>query len=185
MKVLDAILWRRLDTPGHDACRLIQKDNGWRLEGTAVFLHDGLPASLAYELDCDRMWRTQEGAVSGWIMDRPFECRISRRHDGIWTLNGQVAPQVVGCFDLDLGFTPATNLTQLRRIALEIGQAAETPVAWLDAPAGSLERLEQRYERRGKDEYWYESPRFDYAASLQVTTAGFVSRYPGLWEAEL
>src|SRR5207244_2474062 len=36
-----AILWRRLDTPGHDACRLERSDAGWELDGTAVFREDG------------------------------------------------------------------------------------------------------------------------------------------------
>ena len=39
-----AVLWRRLDTPGHDACRLVRNDAGWQLEGTAVFREDGAMA---------------------------------------------------------------------------------------------------------------------------------------------
>jgi uncharacterized protein len=93
-------------------------------------------------------------------------------------------PDLGECVDLDFGFTPATNLSQLRRIALPIGKAAEVPVAWLDAPFGSLELLQQRYERRTAGTYWYQAPRFDYAALLQVSRAGFVQQYQGLWEAE-
>ena len=58
------------------------------------------------------------------------------------------------------------------------------PVAWLDVTSGQLEVLRQRYERRSQWTYWYEAPRFGYAALLEVTPAGFVRRYPGLWEAE-
>jgi hypothetical protein len=86
--------------------------------------------------------------------------------------------------DLDLGFTPATNLQQLRRLALAEGQAAEAPVAWLDVLAGSLETVAQRYERRSATTYWYSAPRFDYQALLEVDAAGFIRLYPGLWEAE-
>jgi hypothetical protein len=93
-------------------------------------------------------------------------------------------PNLQECLDLDLGFTPATNLAQLRRIALLVGQAANVPVAWLDAPFGSLEKLQQRYERRTTETYWYAAPRFGYSALLQVDAAGFVEKYPGLWEAE-
>lgn len=32
--------------------------------------------------------------------------------------------------------------------------------------------------------YWYEAPRFTYAALLEVTPTGFVRLYPGLWEME-
>ena len=58
------------------------------------------------------------------------------------------------------------------------------PVAWLDASMGTLEFLAQRYERRTETTYWYEAPRFEYAAILEVTPGGFIARYPGLWEAE-
>jgi uncharacterized protein len=179
----DAILWRRLDADGHDACRLVQYHDGWRLDGAAVFQHDGMPACLAYQVDCDAGWRTRQGAVRGWLGTRPVDLVVVRTPAGAWTLAGQVVPGLDGCVDLDLGFTPATNLFQLRRVALQVGQAANVPVAWLDVTAGSLDMLEQRYERRTAGEYWYEAPRFDYAAFLEVSAAGFVTKYPALWEA--
>jgi hypothetical protein len=180
----ESILWRRLDTPGHDACRLDRSATGWQLEGTAVFLHQGNPARLDYRLVCDTAWRTQQGHVQGWIGSDPLELRIARTNAGVWTLNGATVPNLEDCVDLDFGFTPATNLSQLRRLALEVGQAADVPVAWLDLSPGSLGRLPQRYERRADETYWYEAASFGYAALLEVTPEGFVRRYPGLWEAE-
>lgn len=72
----------------------------------------------------------------------------------------------------------------IRRLALAEGQAGQAPAAWLHVSAGTLEVLPQRYERRAEATYWYEAPRFTYAALLEVTPAGFVRRYPGLWEME-
>jgi uncharacterized protein len=180
---IHTILWRRVDNPGHDACRLLELGDAWRLEGTAVFRQEGVPACLTYKVDCDANWRTREGVVHGWVGTSPLDLRITRA-DGMWTLNGQVVPQLDGCADLDIGFTPATNLIQLRRIALQVGDAVEVPVAWLDATVGILDRLQQRYERRSEELYWYEAPRFDYFALLQVSAIGFVEKYPNLWEAE-
>jgi uncharacterized protein len=110
--------------------------------------------------------------------------RITRTAEGLWTLNHNIIRDLEGCIDLDFGFTPATNLSQLRRMALEIGQAADLPVAWLDVTAGTLASLYQRYERRTTNVYGYEAPRFNYAAQLTVRSSGFVSDYPGLWEEE-
>ena len=180
----DSILWRRLDTPGHDACRLLERGDAWRIEGAAVFRHKAGTVALAYEVECDREWRTRHGAVDGWIGSRRVEVRITRSSTGVWSLNGAIAEGLQQCVDLDFGFTPATNLFQVRRIALPVGQSADVPVAWLDESFGSLEVLEQRYERRTAVTYWYEAPRFDYAALLQVCANGLVNRYPGLWEAE-
>ena len=69
-------------------------------------------------------------------------------------------------------------------MALDIGQAADLRVAWLDVTAGTLAALDQRYERCTTNSYRYEAPRFNYAAQLMVRSSGFVSDYPGLWEEE-
>jgi uncharacterized protein len=50
--------------------------------------------------------------------------------------------------------------------------------------AGTLHRLEQRYQRVSAERYAYDAPRFAYHAELEVSPGGFVARYPGLWERE-
>jgi hypothetical protein len=149
-----------------------------------VFAHEGAPARLDYKLTCDGSWRTQRGEVTGWIGADPVELAIARSSEGVWTRNGVAVPALGACVDLDLGFTPATNLSQIRRLALAEGQGADAPVAWLDVISGELDILLQRYERRSAFTYWYEAPRFEYAALLEVSPVGFVRRYPGLWEVQ-
>ncbi len=180
---METILWRRVDAPGHDGCRFAKKKGGWRLEGATAFLLDGIPSCLAYRVECDAEWRTEHGEVHGWVGTRPIDYLVDRSPDGRWTLNGDVMPHVQGCIDLDFGFTPATNLFQLQRVALKVGEATDLQVAWLDAGSGALQLLEQRYERRTADSYFYSAPRFEYEATLAVNKAGFVTTYPDLWEA--
>lgn len=177
-----AIIWRRLDTPGHDACRLDRQDGGWRLDGAAVFRHEAAPAHLVYRVACDAAWRALRGEIRGWLGARPVDIAIDRTAAGDWAVNGAAAAGLERCVDLDLAVTPATNLTTIRRLALSVGDAADVPVAWLDVEATALVALPQRYERRAEAVYWYESPRHGYAALLDVTPEGFVRRYPGLWE---
>ncbi len=50
------ILWKRLDTEGHDACRLLRRDDGWQVRGEAIFLHEGKPCSVSYDVRCDTAW---------------------------------------------------------------------------------------------------------------------------------
>lgn len=190
-------LWRRLDAPGHDTCRLLRlRDGGpavagWQLEGCAVFRHeDGRPAQLQYRVHCDEGWHAQRGTVRGWVGETAIDLVIARHADGAWTLDGSVVAGLDHCVDLDLGFTPATNLFQLRRLGLAVGAAADAPAAWIDLADTAAQRraqlgeLGQRYERRSEDTYWYTAQRFSYAALLTVTADGFVRSYPGLWEAE-
>jgi hypothetical protein len=179
-----SILWKRLDGPGHDACRLDRTEDGWQLDGAAVFAHAGDPARLDYTVGCDIGWRTRWARIRGAIGVHPIELDVDRAPNGAWIVNGTVVLEDPACVDLDFGFTPATNLIVLRRLALADGERVETTAAWLDLPDAVLEVLTQRYERRGETGYWYESPRFDYAETLSVNPAGFVRRYPGLWEAE-
>ncbi len=181
--VVASAFWRRMDAPGHDACRLVREADGWRLEGTAVFRQDARPARLDYRIVCDPAWRTVRGDVQGWLGADPVRHEVERR-DGIWTLDGTPQPRLERCVDLDLGFTPATNLLQLRRIALAVGEGADVPVAWFDVEQDALAPLPQRYERRSEATYWYESPSAGYRGLLEVDAAGFVRRYPGLWEAD-
>jgi hypothetical protein len=182
--VPDSILWRRLHEPGHDACRLESGGSGNAIEGVAAFCEAGRIAQLAYRVECDRAWRTQRGRVTGWMGDRSVDLKVARTPEGSWTLNGAPVPLASELVDLDLAFTPATNLLQLRRIALAPGGSADVPVAWLDAATDGIERLFQRYERRSETTYWYESPSAGYAGLLEVAPSGFVLRYPGLWQAE-
>ena len=178
-----SILWRRLDGPGHDACRLEEADEGWRLDGAAVFRHRDVPAKLVYEVTCDPAWRTRSGRVEGWLGGDPVRICITRTAGGEWRAGDALASLPPDLVDLDLGFTPATNLLPLRRLALATGAGADAPAAWLDVETGRLEALVQRYERRSETGYRYESPGVGYAALLDVGPLGFVRRYPGLWEA--
>ena len=141
-------------------------------------------ARLDYDVVCDEAWITRRGSVRGWLGERDVDLVIVRTATGVWSMNDVVVTGLDECFDLDLGFTPATNALQLRRVGLANGQAIDVPVAWLDVAGGTLTLLRQRYARRSETTYWYEAPRFDYAAALDVAPNGFVRVYPRLWEME-
>jgi hypothetical protein len=178
------ILWRRLDTPGHDACRLDETSSGWTLTGSVAGRENDVAANLQYEVRCDRQWRAERGHVHGWIGSQHIDYTVEIMK-GLWTLNGAAVSGLDGCVDLDLTFTPATNLFQIQRAGLMVGEGAEVPAAWLDPLGGSLTRLLQRYVRVAEGTYWYEAPGSGYRGSLEVDGRGFIVRYPGLWEAEV
>ena len=132
------ILWRRLDQPGHDHCRLWDNRDAFVLTGTAIFADGGAPCRLDYQVFCDRQWRTHSGSVVGWCGGKEVRLEILALGQQRWQLNGAEVPEVHGCVDLDLGFTPATNLLSLRRLGLEVGGEAPVRAAWLELPQFAL-----------------------------------------------
>ena len=147
----EMILWRRVEQPGHEAARVVRDGDRWRLEGTAVFAHEGEPCRLDYRLVCENDWRFVHGRVSGWMGGGEVALEVQVDGGGCWWLNGEEAP---------------------------------VSAAWLRFPGFQLERLEQVYRRTGPASYRYESAGGAFVRDLEVTGAGLVTRYPGLWEAE-
>jgi len=172
--------WIRLDRPGRDAALLELNDGGWLLRGAAALDHEGGSAAVAYQVEVDARWETRRGVISGFLGDQTVRHEI-RRDDAGWRLNGLRVEGLEHLVDLDYGFTPATNVLQLSRIALKPGQRADVPVAWFDLDSASLIELPQSYERRSETSYWYEAPTVPYRALLELAPNGFLRSYPGLW----
>jgi hypothetical protein len=183
MMETDAILWRWMDRPGHEAARLGMDGQEWHLAGTSVFAHEGVPCRLDYLVVCDRDWRTVRARVDGWIGARTVACEVAVDADGRWRMNGGEVPAVAGCEDVDLNFSPSTNLLPIRRLGLEIGGEGAVSAAWLRFPSFELERLDQTYRRTGELSYRYASADGAFVRDIEVNEAGLVTRYPGFWEA--
>lgn len=179
-----SIVWRRLDTAGHDAARLRSTKDGWQLEGVAVFVEDRKACCLRYSVAADERWHTASARISGWAGDDTVAVEITADAEGEWTLNGARVPGVNGCIDIDLAFTPATNVLPIRRLAPAPGTSIESRAAWLTFPAFTLEPLEQTYRRLDERHYDYESLGGAFRATLEFASDGFVVDYPGLWVVE-
>ena len=177
MHVVETILWKSIPWPGHESARLLELDDGWELEGAATFLNDGQPCRLDYTIDCDPQWHTRRADVYGWIGNRAIDVIIEVTN-GVWTMNGVEQPQVADCIDIDLNFSPSTNLLPIRR------QATEVRAAWLRFPSFELQVLEQRYTRLAEDRVRYESFTTNFSAELRVSPNGLVIDYENIWMAE-
>jgi hypothetical protein len=139
---------------------------------------------LDYLVICDKDWRTRSGQVTGWLGTDLVEVEISA-DAGRWGLNGVICPAVASCVDLDLSFSPSTNLLPIRRLGLTVGAEAPVRAAWLKFPGFTLEPLDQLYRRTGETTYRYESAGGSFVAELRVNATGFVIDYPGLWQIEV
>ena len=176
--------WRRLDVPGHDMAALTaRRGGGWLLQGHDAFNETGDPTGLSYEVELDERWRSLSGRVKGFRGLQRFDHVI--RHEAVgWSLDGKIIDGLNHLADLDFGFTPATNLQQLRRVPIEIGQRVRLPAVWFDVGAGTLTELPQFYRRESETTYWYESPTSAFEGLIELAPSGFARVYPTLWEEE-
>jgi len=183
-----AVVWRRLDRAGHDSAQLRRsRARGqpiWLLTGTAVFVYQRQPCRLDYRVVCDAAWRTRFGSVAGWIGRRAVDVVLQADAARRWRLNGASAPAVTGAIDLDLNFSPSTNMLPIRRLRLGVGERAPVRAAWLHFPRFTLEPLDQVYRRLAASTYRYESSGGRFVTTLRVDRAGFVMRYPKLANLE-
>ncbi|HZS05485.1 MAG TPA: putative glycolipid-binding domain-containing protein [Blastocatellia bacterium] len=178
------ILWRRHDIPGHEACRLAPLDPGWQLPGTAVFAFERQACRLDYEITCDPHWQTRSAAVAGWVGGRSINVDVRREASGQWQFNGCECRDVAGCVDIDLNFSPSTNLLPIRRLNLGVGQSAQVRAAWLRFPSFALEPFEQTYTRLEERVWRYESAGGQFVARIVVDDNGLVTEYGDIWSRE-
>lgn len=175
------MMWRRLDCPGQEWARLSNIRSSPVLRGTAIFVEDRIPARLDYKIRCSPRWETLSADILGWVKDEKVELRIESRPGRTWWINGLLVPQVEGLVDIDLSFSPSTNLLPIRRLNLEIGQGAEVRAAWLRFPELDLVPLVQRFKRKSESRYSYDSD-IGFSTELEVNAEGFAVSYPPLWK---
>jgi hypothetical protein len=180
--------WRRLYSPGSDVCRVYRRaDGGWDLRGTAVFHDEGRACDLGYEVNVDARWVTQAAHVRGHCGERVVDLHFRAGTDGRWRVGqgGEVGADTgflaASCPDFDLNFSPATNMIAIRRMALQVGQQAQAPAAWLSFPDLRLQELPQVYRRLDAVRYQYDAPTVGYSGVLEVCEHGAVVHYPELF----
>jgi len=177
--------WRALDREGDDKCRLARADHGWLLVGHARFRDADGFAALDYVVRCDARWHTLGADVTGLHDGRDVRLQ-AQCENGTWRLNGDPQQAVGEAADIDLSFTPATNLMPLRRLAVQQDDALEIRAAWLDYPDTRLKPLDQIYRRTGVcGHVVYEARQTVFTTELETDESGFVTLYPELWQGQV
>ena len=174
---MTALLWQAADG-GSEICVLERAGRGWRLRGTVLTHEANEPIELRYAVTVDAAWATTD--VEVLVAFAGGEPREPAELGGLWSGNER-PPELRGCVDVDLSFTPATNTLPIRRLRLEVGEEAEIQVAWLVWPELRVRPVLQRYARLAEDRYRYAQD--DFAAELTVDEQGLVLEYEGLWKA--
>jgi hypothetical protein len=181
-ELVETGLWRWLDGTGLEWFALHREAGGWRLKGTILALHDGAPAEARYEVSCDPGWRTKRAVVDVQSAGAHRSLRLAVEN-GRWFRDAREQPDVQGCVDVDLSWSPSTNTLPIRRLGLAVGQTSDrVTAAWVRFPELTLEPLPQEYRRLGESRYRYTSRAGAFTAEIDVDGHGLVVEYAGLWE---
>lgn len=180
------IRWRRVDISGSEEAGIARTSNGWRLQGRVEVEESGVLAQLAYVIECERNWHTRSALVTGSVAGVPIVLQLHSDGAGRWTLNGVPIHGVDGTLDIDLGFSPATNLLPIRRLDLDVGECAKFDAAWVRFPELCVEKLGQAYRSEAARVYRYDAlvDGTPFRARLDTDEFGRVVHYEGLWVAE-
>lgn len=174
------MLWTSAELASAEHFTLESQAGGQLLSGTTVVVFDDRPAHIRYSVGVDHEWRT--GAVDVEIVDDRQRTVQMRVDDGAWRVDSVARADLVGCVDVDLGWTPATNTLPIRRLRLDIGESAEITAAWLKFPELVVVANRQRYVREGDRRWRYVSGEYDFV--LETNADGVVTRYgDDLWVA--
>jgi hypothetical protein len=177
--------WRHLGArDGFEVVFLRTEPYGYRIEGHATAVEEGQAWGIRYAITLDTTWTTRSVRVEGRSPLGAHDVRLESEGTGEWRVDGKPAPALSGCPDVDLEASAFTNAFPVHRLALEVGERADAPAAYVRALDLRVERLEQSYARlpnAGENQrYDYASPRFGYRNELVYDGFGLVLDYPGL-----
>lgn len=175
------VVWTRLDVPGAEHFFLSRTASGWQLAGTVVLVEQDSPALLRYAVTCDLGWCTRAVEVEHVGASERRLLRLKADGLGRWWREGEEMHAVAGCVDVDLSFTPASNVLPIRRLGLGVGAHADLIAAWVRLPELEPAPLRQTYSRLASHRYRYASGDGAFSTTLTVDDAGVVKEYPGLW----
>jgi len=177
---MSTILWQNVTNGALDRCRLGATRSRLRLTGTVLTAAHGDPLEVRYLVTTDENGLTRRVELD---LDNGSTHRVLLADGaGRWNWDGDPElTDVAGCLDVDLTVTPATNTLPIRRLGLEIGQAADLRMAWMQFPDLEVIPSEQRYERLAADRWKFSTG--DFQAELLVDRDGLVLDYGGLFRS--
>jgi hypothetical protein len=134
------VRWQRWDLDGDEALDLRWENEGWTATGEVG------GSNVTYVIRLSATWQIRQFLLFR-DLDEP-DLWLGTDGSGRWgELNGAHRPDLDGCFDIDLAVTPFTQTLPIRRLRLEVGDAADITVAKIDVETLGVVPVRHRYRR--------------------------------------
>lgn len=177
---MDTYRWIPHAGPGVEHLAVWEEGGAIAAQGVVIGDDEGNNFGAAYRIACDAAWRVRQAVVEVAGGGRLVLCAdgAGHWHGG----DGEAIPALDGCIDIDITATPFTNTLPIRRLGAAPSGRRTIEVAYVHVPQLTVEKAVQAYTRLGKNLYRFEAVGADFEAELEVDDAGFVVRYPGLFQ---
>ncbi|HKU94610.1 MAG TPA: putative glycolipid-binding domain-containing protein [Vineibacter sp.] len=177
-----AIMWRRImDDLSVEHAQLRRTTAGPELRGIVLIAEGGAPLRIDYRVTCGADWQTESVDVEQTYQGERRTLQLTHNGVGRWMVDGQPAPELDGCTDVDLGVSPSTNALPVNRLRLAVGGASVIRAAWVRFPSLQIVAAQQSYERTAEMRYRYRSLTSGFEALVDVDADGLPTEYAGVW----
>ena len=169
---------------GFEVAFFSARGGAWMIHGCTTAIEDGAGWAVEYAIELDNAAATRRARINGRSAGGPCSVTLEADGAGRWPLDGDRAPELDGCPDVDLESSAVTNALPMRRLSLAVAQRTAAPAAYVRATGLAVSRLEQTYQRVSDQgsyrRYDYTAPAFDFACRLTYDQSGLVIDYPGI-----
>ena len=175
------LIWQHLDQPGWEHVRVQDDHPGWTVfDSIFVRHHGGQVLRGGYTLVTDKQWRTLEVRLMVETEPGSMEgIHLLTEGDGHWMdAYEKPMPELEGCLDVDIQWSPLTNTLPVNRLPLAAGEEQELKVAYIALPQLTVQPVAQRYERLADNLVRYSSETRELQREITVDAEGFVMDYP-------
>jgi hypothetical protein len=120
---------------GFEIAYLQRRGGHWQLEGFTTAIEDGQTWAVEYQIEVDATWRTRNAHIRGRSLAGRRSIVLEGDGAGNWLIDGQPAPTLQGCLDIDLESSALTNALPVHRMGLPVGGRGVAPAAYVRAVA--------------------------------------------------
>jgi uncharacterized protein len=137
------VRWSTWDGEHDEVVTLQWENEAWTVSGQVG------RERVQYVMRVSATWRVQQFLLFR-DLDEPDLWLATDGHARWGEVNGAHRPELDGCTDIELACSPFPATLPIRRLPLDVGDAAEMPVITVDVETLAVQVATRRYERLGQ-----------------------------------
>jgi uncharacterized protein len=114
--------WQHLEArSGFEVAYFRGLQDGWTVDGTTAAVEDTQTWIVTYGIRLDAAWATRNARITARTAAGLRETLLEADGTGRWLIDGDPAPHLDGCLDVDLESSAMTNTLPIHRLGLPPG----------------------------------------------------------------